>query len=245
MYTITFKVPGSQDKKIDANPGDNILELAQKLGVVIDAPCSGNGTCGKCRVRLISGVVNTIKNPHMEEEDFQDGWRLACQSSVAGDAILWVPAEAGAFQKGIQTADLSSQAELERYEAAIGEIFSGGLNRSVRQGLGLAVDIGTTTVTAALLDLQTGKVMAKASAGNGQIRYGADVINRIIQSSTPGGREKLRAAIGEETLHPMIQEICTSAGIEATDIKRCVIAGNTTMEHLFALEVKKDFLSKR
>ncbi len=235
MYTITFKVQGALDQKVTASQGENLLELAQKRGVIIDAPCSGNGTCGKCKVRLISGAVNSIPNPHLEQEDYDDGWRLACQSTVIGDAVIWIPAEAGAFQKGIQTADLSSPEELERYEASIGKIFAAGLERGCPQkGLGLAVDIGTTTVSAALLDLQSGKVMAKASAGNNQIRYGADVINRIIQSAKPGGREKLQKAIGEETIHPLIQELCQSAGVEAGDIRRCVLAGNTTMEHLFA-----------
>ena len=51
--------------------------------------------------------------------------------------------------------------------------------------------------------------LAKGSAGNGQIRYGADVINRIIESGKPGGREKLQDAIIEETLNPLIlQYVC-------------------------------------
>ena len=46
---------------------------------------------------------------------------------------------------------------------------------------GLAIDIGTTTVSGVIVDLISGKILAKASSGNGQIRYGADVINRIIE----------------------------------------------------------------
>jgi hypothetical protein len=58
-----------------------------------------------------------------------------------------------------------------------------------------AVDIGTTTVAAVLADLTTGRLLAKASSGNGQIRYGADVINRIIEQSKPGGVKKLQDAV--------------------------------------------------
>ena len=101
------------------------------------------------------------------------------------------------------------------------------------QGYGIAIDIGTTTVTAAMLDLSTGKVIAKASRGNGQIRYGADVINRIIQQGKPGGMEKLRSAVREETIVPIIQTMLNNAGLVENDISRLVIAGNTTMEHLF------------
>ena len=53
---------------------------------------------------------------------------------------------------------------------------------------GLAIDIGTTTVSGLLVNMLTGEVLGKASAGNGQIRYGADVINRIIESTKPGGK---------------------------------------------------------
>ena len=235
MYTIVFRPEGGQEVKLQAAEGENILALAVKGGVVIDAPCSGNGVCGKCRLRLIAGTVDMTKVPSLSEEEYEDGWRLACQSRVMGDATFLVPAGASAFQSGIQTADLSSAQELAAYEKAIDGIFGAGIPRGTAQkGVGLAVDIGTTTCAAALLDLQSGAVLAKASAGNGQIRYGADVINRIIQSTKPGGREKLRRAVREETLIPLIETLCRGANVESTDITRAVIAGNTTMEHLFA-----------
>ena len=234
MFTIIFKVPNSGDVKVPAQSGDNIMELAQKSGVKIDAPCSGNGVCGKCRLRLIGG---TVEHPgvsrHLTAEEYDDGWRLACQSRVIADATFIVPTEAGAFASDIRTADLSSPEEIARYEAAMGGIFDAGIRKGTAQsGVGVAVDIGTTTVTAAMLDLQTGHILAKASAGNSQIRYGADVINRIIQSVKPGGREKLQRAVREETLIPLMESLLHSSGRNAEDITRIVIAGNTTMEHL-------------
>ena len=235
MYTISFKVPGQRnDIKVPAAVGDNVLDLARNNGVDIDAPCSGSGTCGKCVVRLISGSCETIKSPRLSEEDFNDGWRLACQCTVNGDAVFLLPAMLGTYKTGIDTADLSSPDELELYNKSIDAIFSSGLSRGVKeQGYGIAIDIGTTTVTGALLDLSTGKVIAKASRGNGQIRYGADVINRIIQQGRPGGVEKLRSAVREETVVPVIRTMVKTAGLEEKDITRLVIAGNTTMEHLF------------
>ena len=65
MYTIVFKIEGSSDVKVQAEQGENLLELAVRCGVAIDAPCAGNGTCGKCRVKLISGAIETEKNPHL------------------------------------------------------------------------------------------------------------------------------------------------------------------------------------
>ena len=76
---------------------------------------------------------------------------------------------------------------------------------------GLAIDIGTTTVSAVLINMENGEILAKSSAGNGQIRFGADVINRIVESQKPGGQKKLQDAVIKETINPMIHEMCKSA----------------------------------
>ena len=145
QYSIIFKLESGGEHKLSAALGDNILSLAIKAGVAIDAPCSGNGTCGKCRLRLISGSVDVIPNPKLSAVDLQDGWRLACQSNVAGDAVFLVPAAAGAFKRGIRTADLSSAVEQSMYSEAMGKIFSSGIHRGVAGSAageyGLAVDI--------------------------------------------------------------------------------------------------------
>ena len=98
--------------------------------------------------------------------------------------------------------------------------------------VGCAIDIGTTTVTMVLTDLVSGRLLAKGSSGNGQIRYGADVINRIIESGRPGGKKKLQDAILKETLKPIIANLCKSAGINARSILRLSVGANTTMNHL-------------
>jgi len=99
--------------------------------------------------------------------------------------------------------------------------------------VGCAIDIGTTTVTMVLTDLQSGKLLAKGSSGNGQIRYGADVINRIIEQGKNGGKKKLQDAIVKETLVPIIANLCRTAGISTRSILRLCVAANTTMNHLF------------
>ena len=98
--------------------------------------------------------------------------------------------------------------------------------------VGCAIDIGTTTVSMVLVDLTGGEILAKGSSGNGQIRYGADVINRIIESSRPGGKKRLQDAIVKETLTPIIANLCKSAAISARSILRLSIGANTTMNHL-------------
>ena len=67
MSKILFEIEGAQAVAIECNPGDNLLELARRGNVAIDAPCSGNGVCGKCRVRLVSGELDAPINRHISQ----------------------------------------------------------------------------------------------------------------------------------------------------------------------------------
>lgn len=309
---MTFQFNQGDPVVTYATEGERLLEVAQKSNVAIDAPCSGNASCGKCRVKLIDGELDSKKTRHISEEEYAEGWRLACVSTVCSDVTVEVPDIASAYQSRMKVADLSSKEEIELFERIKNQVEEAGLElkNSMRivsvsmneptlddtmpdnerlswaledaTGLsviripysvlkklpdvlrashfsvqcvirvtkkdvfvydilpadkkaivgGLIVDIGTTTVSALLVDMISGEILAKASAGNGQIRYGADVINRIIESAKPGGQKRLQDAIVKETLNPMITKMCASAGFSCQHIYRMAVAGNTTMEHL-------------
>ena len=112
MYKITFQIEGATPVIMEANKGDNLLELARRGNVAIDAPCSGNGSCGKCRVKLVSGQVESAPSRHITPEEYQEGWRLACSCKVVEDAEILVPDIASAYQSRMKTADLSSPEEV-------------------------------------------------------------------------------------------------------------------------------------
>ncbi len=97
---------------------------------------------------------------------------------------------------------------------------------------GLAIDIGTTTVTVWLVDLITGKVEAQVSEYNGQISRGEDVISRIIFSSKNGGREELQNRV-LDTINQLIGQACKRTNTKPPDIVKATVAGNSTMVHLF------------
>lgn len=97
----------------------------------------------------------------------------------------------------------------------------------------LAADLGTTTVSVLLLDLEEGRVHGRASAYNAQVRCGADVVSRIVHAATPSGLAELQRLIVQDTLTPLIAEVCGPAGITPDEILRMVVAGNTVMTHLF------------
>jgi len=96
---------------------------------------------------------------------------------------------------------------------------------------GLAVDIGTTTCSGVLVDLNTGKVIAEASGYNAQIRYGEDVISRIIYAGRGGGLRALQDRV-VSTINTIIEDICRSVIISPADISYIMAAGNTVMSHL-------------
>jgi uncharacterized 2Fe-2S/4Fe-4S cluster protein (DUF4445 family) len=97
---------------------------------------------------------------------------------------------------------------------------------------GLAIDIGTTTVTVWLVDLITGKVEAQASEYNGQISRGEDVISRIIFSSKNGGREELQNRV-LDTINQLVGQVTKRANTKPQNIYKATVAGNSTMTHLF------------
>ncbi|MDP6448535.1 MAG: ASKHA domain-containing protein, partial [Dehalococcoidales bacterium] len=96
----------------------------------------------------------------------------------------------------------------------------------------LAFDIGTTTVSGQLLELNRGRVIAEGIAYNRQISYGADVITRIAYSQKPGGLKKLQQAV-VATINSIIDELLTQSRVSAEHIGHLIVAGNTTMTQLF------------
>ena len=113
MYEITFQFEnGAQEVHFSAAPGSTILEAAKAANVAIDAPCNGNGSCGKCRVKLVSGDVTGMQTGHISDADYAAGWRLGCATKPAGDITVLVPDIASAYQSRMKTADHSSGAAL-------------------------------------------------------------------------------------------------------------------------------------
>lgn len=99
--------------------------------------------------------------------------------------------------------------------------------------LGVAVDIGTTTVVAYLVDLLTGRPLTTAAAYNEQGRHGADVISRVEYCGThEDGVETLRGLV-LQTINGIIAEALGKCGCQAEDIYEVTIVGNTAMNHLF------------
>ncbi|MDY6954008.1 MAG: ASKHA domain-containing protein, partial [Thermodesulfobacteriota bacterium] len=99
------------------------------------------------------------------------------------------------------------------------------------QNLAVALDIGTTTVSAQLMDLRTGEALAETAEYNGQIQCGADVITRIVFAQKPEGAKKLRSLV-VSSINQVIDELLEGTGHSKRSISYVAAAGNTTMTHL-------------
>ncbi len=99
-YSIKF-LPG--DRQIKVNAGETIIKAARLAGVHINASCGGSGVCGKCKVQLESGNVDGGKSEKLSDEDFNEGYRQACISTVISEAVIRIPVESSLKAGGLAT----------------------------------------------------------------------------------------------------------------------------------------------
>ncbi|WP_286312015.1 corrinoid activation/regeneration protein AcsV [Romboutsia ilealis] len=318
MVKVTFT---SHNKEIYCNKGDKLLDVARDADIFIDAPCNGNVSCGKCKVRLIKGKVDTEKTHHIRDEEWNQGYILACNTKVIEDIDIEVPSKLSSPMYGMKIEGSDKKKDKEVFDRAKKIIEENNfefktnivktyieieeptlddnisdidrIERHVRNNLGydeidftiellrkvptvirednfkvtityikkknkitilniesgntenklygVAIDIGTTSVVVCLVDLYTKEIVDKASSGNAQIKYGADVIHRIVYSTKKNGLKELNEAIIEDTINPLLHSIYTKNNVDKDNVVSLVVAGNTTMTSLF-LGVYTDFL---
>ncbi|HEX2972146.1 MAG TPA: hypothetical protein VHP11_07425, partial [Tepidisphaeraceae bacterium] len=105
----------------------------------------------------------------------------------------------------------------------------------VEKPVGVAIDIGTTTVALLLVDLSDGRILAKAASFNQQMHFGDDVVTRItLCFNKPQMVQQLQEAITHRTIEPLLMQALAEAGISREQLVSFTIAGNTTMLHLLA-----------
>lgn len=308
-YTVVFE---PDDVSIEVlKEGENLLRLAIVAGVHVNASCGGAGTCGKCKVRILEGEVDSEKSAKLTDEQWADGYRLACRTKVLGDLRVEIPIESR-HEKGVlarfsePTGDhvlaqakwgseydqvspepivvkryieldaptdddnISDMARLgralrrENGIESVGKSSVGVLRQlpdALRQGdwkvtasiceergetrlvrvepgdrrehaYGIAVDIGTTTVHAQLLNSVTGERVARAAEYNSQVSMGEDVITRIVHTLKGDGLSQLQKRV-VKTINAVLKEVFEKSGVAVEDVTHMVFGGNTTMTQLF------------
>jgi uncharacterized 2Fe-2S/4Fe-4S cluster protein (DUF4445 family) len=287
LFRVRFR-PGN--RTVTVAGGTTLLEVALAAGVIVDATCGGQGTCGQCRVRVLTGKTESASptTKLLSEAETAQGWVLACRTTVATDMVVEVPATAEAAARKTELGRTGrtvrpepavtkvplelappsladSRSDGERLSAAVsfvnciaGPELLGELPAILRQEnfrvtavmrgkdllwvepgntsanlLGLAVDIGTTTLAAFLVDLKTGAVAAVLSDTNPQQAFGADVISRINYAARSRKNLDLLRKSVVSALNGLVKRLSAQAGTRMEDIYEAVVVGNTTMSHLF------------
>lgn len=202
------------DFEITCEGNERILDSLQKAKEGYTAVCGKAGRCGKCKIRVISGevAVSAEDKSYFEEEELREGYRLSCKAYPQSDCEI--------------------ELFFDREEF---EVLSDGIKKqksvtSSAQGYGIAIDIGTTTIAGQILCLADGNTEATAVSLNHQRDFGADVISRI-QASNQGKAKELQASIRKD-LAAVIAELLEKSKVNAKEVVKVTVAGNTTMGHL-------------
>lgn len=200
--------------RLHINAGDNIREALKASDVRFE--CGGAGYCGKCVVHVVEGTVPATDTDRrfLDSVRIEEGFRLACAMGTAASDIeietvgrdRYVPDERGSYTG-------SDAAERDYC---------------------FAIDIGTTTLAIAAVDCADGKVFDGCSCVNRQRMYGADVISRIVAANNGHGPEMRDLVISD--IDSGINAIMRRNGLRVERLEQIVIAGNTTMQHIFAGE---------
>lgn len=175
----------------------------------VEFPCGGRGRCKGCKIRLLAGMlpISAEERQKLTGAELADGWRLACRGQADGDLKI----------------------DLAQWEALIlgdESVFA----FEPQEGWGVAVDLGTTTIVAQLLDLRTGHVLAVRTGLNTQAQHGADIMSRVDFGARDGLavlRDLIRRQIGT-----LIDDLLAAAP-GAGGLRHIVLVGNTVMHHLF------------
>ncbi len=255
---IKIKVKTDTDELyIKDYEGQNLLEILQKNHVYVSNVCHGNGTCGKCKIKVFAGklpITETDKRL-LSKEELKQGIRLACKANIEeryevnNSEELYIEI-VGKSENEIVVEGISEK----KGEAGIHKIddleeITTGIKIEqtdmAEANYVIAIDIGTTTIAMALVDAETGEIRDAYTSLNHQRKFGADVISRIV-AANEGKMEELKRLIEEDLWKGIrkLTKIENQTDISVNDkseeankqkkinLTQVIIAGNTTMIHL-------------
>lgn len=281
-------------KDFEYVPKKNLLQLLLENDIFVDNPCNGNGSCGKCKVRVLEGnlpPLSPTERKLLKEDEINAEIRLSCLVVPKEDITIeilqkerkhkilttgYVPEfefnptiSKKIFEIKMPNLETQSPFEdslcealgskkvnwklLRDYESSYGTV-TGVFNDSELIALeagdtteflyGVAIDIGTTTVVAALIDMNNGEELATASRINPQKKFGLDVLTRITYEleHPEGSKEELQKTI-VEAINEMVEELCSEGKVKKENIYEISIAANCTMMH-FLLGVDATSIGK-
>lgn len=208
----------STDEMFDVPSGALLIDALVTQGIPMRVSCGGKGICGKCAVQVVEGhlPVTPADERFFTPVELSDGWRLACRAAVDSDIAIEI--------------ELPSKNEPVLFTH--NDVFNHSTHSVTT--FGLAVDIGTTTIAAALVDLDSANTLASAGSANPQTRRGDDVISRIEYSSKNPANLKELQELCAEAINGLVAKLVCSDGIGSQKISHITVGGNPAMQFLSA-----------
>ena len=223
-----------EGKVYQLSPGKTVFDYADDLAVQVPTSCFRTGQCHECIVEIKQGM-DSLRPPNEAETFLRDNYRLACQAVVldVDEHIEFTPLRrTPKILTHIATELDTDQSPnpLVTHREGIVYYDNEPIDRFRGHLYGLALDIGTTTVVANLVDLETGETVSVTSFENPQRFGGSDIMHRISYDGEFEGelRKSLIAALNSQ-----IMEMCEKHDFVRQEIYEIVVAGNTTMRDIF------------
>ena len=213
---------GTSRLEVEAPVGTNLADVLTGAGLHLNLACGGHGSCLRCSVHVREGSFHITGKP--VPVGGKTAWPSCRMSCGEGPAFIEVPASALGPAHGRILDDCLLPPHT----------FTPSTRAGIDAPLGIAVDIGTTTVAAMLLDLAAGSVTGRASMYNQQIRRADDVASRISFCRDDAAVDLMRRLVAIDTVQVLIEELCRDAGVPPDRVTRIALCGNTTMMHLLA-----------
>ncbi len=219
-------------RRAEANPGESILEVALRCGAGIRADCGGARSCGKCRVVIEDHKGLTAPDSSeaslLTPEELARGYRLACVARFLNSArkiTVVIPPESRQRARRFAGRDTERRVKLDPVVEHMGITHTGPT-------LGLAVDIGTSRITARLIDLVNGVNLASDSIENPQIVHGENLITRAFYAQASEHNLLRLRALLIDGVNTLIGRLVEGRAMPE-DVLQAVVVGNTVMHHLF------------
>ena len=223
-----------EGKEYQLSPGKTVFDYADDLAVQVPTSCFRTGQCHECIVEIKQGM-DSLRPPNEAETFLRDNYRLACQAVVldVDEHIEFTPLRRTPKILTHIVTELDtpqSPNPLVTHREGIVYYDNEPIDRFRGHLYGLALDIGTTTVVANLVDLETGETVSVSSFENPQRFGGSDIMHRISYDGEFEGelRKSLIAALNSQ-----IMEMCEKHDFVRQEIYEIVVAGNTTMRDIF------------
>ena len=182
----------------------------------IPMPCAGHGRCGKCKVwaQGILSEPNEKERNYLTKQELEKGIRLACQTKILGTCTV--------------TSIGKESIDVLLHKETLKNSFLSKQTKPMFQNLGVAIDIGTTTIAVSLYNKHG--LIGQLGAINPQVTFGADVISRM-EHSLNGKSEQLAKSV-QHGISQLLEQLCQTHGYRVEEIDTLVITGNTVMLYL-------------